>query len=342
MTALKKYQKLESSGLWRDAPEAQRREVVVAFGDSSLILSDPRTDSALSHWSLPAVQRLNPGETPALFAPDAEAEPGETLEIDDPTMIGAIETVRGAVAQARSQPGRLRSTLLGGSLLALGLLGVFWLPQALIAQTAAMVPASKRTEIGRMALGDVTRLTGQPCAAPLGLHAAGLLSGRVLGAGGGQILFVRDGVRPAAHLPGNLILLSRTLVEDQDGPQVAAAYALVEKLREGADDPLIPILRHAGLIATLRLLTTGSLPDGAVAGYAETLLTAPHMALPDEVMLEAFRQASVASTPYAYALDPTGETVLGLIEADPYRSETPPPILPDDDWISLQTICQTE
>jgi hypothetical protein len=42
MTALKKYQKLESSGLWRDAADAQRREVVVAFGEASLILSDPR------------------------------------------------------------------------------------------------------------------------------------------------------------------------------------------------------------------------------------------------------------------------------------------------------------
>ena len=61
MTALKKYQKLESPGLWRDAPEAQRREVVVAFGEASLVLSDPRTGSALSHWSLAAVHRLNPG-----------------------------------------------------------------------------------------------------------------------------------------------------------------------------------------------------------------------------------------------------------------------------------------
>mgnify|MGYP006205154343 CR=1 FL=1 len=67
-TALKKYQKLESSGLWREAPELQRREVVVAFGEASLTLSDPRTEAALSHWSLPAVERINPGELPALYA----------------------------------------------------------------------------------------------------------------------------------------------------------------------------------------------------------------------------------------------------------------------------------
>ncbi len=341
MTALKKYQKLESSGLWRDAPEAQRREVVVAFGEASLILSDPRSGSALSHWSLPAVRRMNPGEMPALFAPDTETE-AETLELDDATMIGAIETVRGAIATARARPGRLRGAIVGGGTVAALLLAVFWLPPALIAQTASMVPPSKRAEIGRMALNDLTRLTGIPCAAPLGLRAAARLADRVMGSGGGQILFLRDGVRPATHLPGNLVLLSRRLVEDQDGPDVASGFALAETLRAKANDPLIPILRHAGLIATLRLLTTGTLPEGSVAGYAETLLTAPAAPLADDVLLEALRQATFASSPYAYAIDPSGEAVLGLIEADPYRAQTPPPILPDGDWISLQAICQTE
>src|SRR5690606_10694329 len=90
MTALTKYQKLECTGLWRDAPDAQRREVVVNFGEASLTMSDPRSELALSHWSLPAVERMNPGEMPALYAPGPEAD--ETLELDDPDMIAALET----------------------------------------------------------------------------------------------------------------------------------------------------------------------------------------------------------------------------------------------------------
>ncbi|PZQ95969.1 MAG: hypothetical protein DI533_17680 [Cereibacter sphaeroides] len=341
MTALKKYQKLESPGLWRDRPEAQRREVVVAFGDASLVLSDPRTGSALSHWSLPAISRLNPGALPAIYAPDTETE-AETLEIEDATMIGAIETVRGAIAGARSRPGRLRGLVLGSGAIVIGLLAIFWLPQALITQTAALVPESKRAEIGRMALADVTRVTGMPCATPLGLRAEGKLAERVLGPGKGQILLMRDGVHPAAHLPGGFILLSRELVEVQDGPQVAAGFALAEYLRSQNADPLVPILRHAGLIATLRLLTTGTLPAGSVAGYGEKLLATPPEPLSDSDVLIAFTGAMLASSPYAYALDPSGETTLGLIEADPFRAETAPPILPDGDWISLQAICQAE
>lgn len=338
MTALKKYQKLESSGLWRNAPDAQLREVAVAFGDASLVLSEPKSGSALTHWSLPAVERLNPGAEPAIYAPDGEA--AETLEIEDPTMIGAIETVRGAIASARARPGRLRTFIITGAVLGAFLISVLWLPDALIAQTASLVPPAKQAEIGRMVLDDVTRLTGIPCSDPLGLKAEEKLAARVLGPGGGQILVVRDGVRPSAYLPGNLILLSKGLVEDVDGPDVASGFAIAEKTRATLSDPMVPILRHAGLIATFRLLTTGTLPADAVSGYGEVLLSAPAAPVPDETMLEAFRVAGIASSPFAYAIDPSGEAVLGLIEADPYRAKTPPEILPDGDWVSLQTVCQ--
>ncbi len=339
MTALKKYQKLESSGLWRSATDAQRREVVVAFGKASLILSDPHTGTPLTHWSLPAIRRINAGAHPALYAPDSGAE-AETLEIEDATMVGAIETVRGAIDHARARPGRLRSGVTAAGVAGAILLCVLWLPQALITQTAAMVPDSKRAEIGRMALADEIRVTGLPCAQPLGQRAAARLSERVLGKAGGQILFVRDGVRTAAHLPGNIILLSRHLVEDQDGPDVAAGFALAEKLRTEIADPLVPLLRHAGLVATVRLLTSGMLPEGSLDGYAEAALLAPPLPLPAPLLLERFRSAGIATSPYAHVLDPTGETLPALIEADPFHGDAPPPILPDGEWISLQNICQ--
>ena len=85
MTALKKYQRLESPGLWRETPDAQRRDVVVAFREATLVLFDPKTEKPLSHWSLPAILRANPGELPAIFVPAPEDD--ESLEIDDTMMI---------------------------------------------------------------------------------------------------------------------------------------------------------------------------------------------------------------------------------------------------------------
>ena len=79
-TALAQYQRLESTGLWRETPEAQRRELIVRMGEATLILSDPRSGAVVTHWSLPAVERLNPGVTPALFSPGEDA--AETIEIE--------------------------------------------------------------------------------------------------------------------------------------------------------------------------------------------------------------------------------------------------------------------
>ena len=48
------------------------------------------------------------------------------------------------------------------------------------------------------------------------------------------------------------------------------------------------------------------------------------------------------SSPYAYSRDPSGETALPLIEADPYRDRPPErPVLDDTDWVALQGICGT-
>ena len=54
---------------------------------------------------------------------------------------------------------------------------------------------------------------------------------------------------------------------------------------------------------------------------------------------ELFAAAQLPSTPFAYAVDVTGEETLGLIEADPMQGRSVEPILSDAEWISLQGIC---
>jgi hypothetical protein len=338
MTALKKYQKLESLGLWRDAPQDQRRNVVVSFGAASLILSDPKTDLALSHWSLPALERRNPGDLPAIYAPGHDA--AETLELDDADMIAALETVQAALATRKPRPGRLRGTLIGIATLSVLGLGVFWLPGALIKHTAAVVPAAKRAEIGELALRDVIRLTGAPCAHPLGQKALAEMSERLFGPANTPILLaVREGPTPALHLPGDVIVLSGGLFEAQNGPQAAAGAALAEQARAMARDPLIPVLEHAGLVATVRLLTTGDLPEGALNGYGEKMLNTPPFAVAPNTLLASFANAGVPSTPFAQVLRANTPEAAFLVQHDPFAKALPPALMPDEAWVSLQAIC---
>ena len=340
MTALSKYQRLESAGLWRENAEAQRRDVVVNLGDASLVLSDPRSDMPLGHWSLPAVTRLNPGTRPAIYAPGPDAS--ETLEIADDDMIAALETVHRAIEAARPRPGRLRGAAVGALVLTLGALAVFWMPDALIEHTARVLPPATRAQVGQIALDDLVRLTGQPCSARRGTEAMGRLALRVFpGQEPPAVIVVRQGVPAALHLPGRQIVLNESLLASQDGPEVAAGHMIAERMRAEVADPMIPLLHHAGLIATFRLLTTGQLPARAVQGYAETRIAAPPLPLPDDALLARFAQAGLPSSPYAWAVDPSGEAVLPLIEGDPLRGLVADPLLTDESWISLQDICTT-
>ena len=337
MTALKEYARLESGGIWRAGEDIQRKDVIVSFGDATLVIADT-AGRPLAHWSLPAVERMNPGTRPAVFAPDVAAT--ETLEIDDPTMTDAVEKVRKTLARARPRPGRLRWLGMGLSVAMVAALAVFWLPDAITRQTLSVVPLSKRSEIGATLLGHTQALTGPSCRSDLGRQALDELKIRALGPDfPGQIVVLPSGIAQALYLPGGIITLNRAVVEDHEDPAVAAGHVVAAAASARLIDPLEPILRQAGLRATVTLLTTGDLPPGMLRAYAEVLVAAPAPVLPDAELVASFADAVIPSTPYAYALDLTGETTLGLIEADPMSGRDVPQILQDGDWVALQGIC---
>lgn len=336
MTALTKYARLEATGLWRAGVDAQRREVVVSIGEATLMITDLRTNAALTHWSLAAVERTGSGY-PALFHPDGD--PDETLEIAEAEdeMIVAIETLRRAVARARPRPGRLRWLGVALSVSAVVALGVFWLPGALHSHALSVVPPVKRAEIGASLLTRIARVGGAPCRAPGTDTALRILAART---GVARITILPGGVSETLLLPGGTMLLNRTLVEDHEDPHVAAGFILAELARQDETQALSNLLDHAGLRGTAGLLTTGVLSDEALDAFAEAAL-AQTRPMPDrEALLERFEAARLPVTPYAYARDISGETTLALIEADPLAGVATDPIMRDGDWLRLQAICE--
>lgn len=340
MTALDAYQRLEALGLWRPSPEAQRREVVVSLGDATLTITDTN-NQALAHWSLAAVERTNPGTRPAIFYP--HGDPDETLELaeDASEVIDALETLRRVVAKRRPRQGRLRLVILIAMLIAVGAALWSWLPGAVTAHALKVVPPVKRAEIGAELLARIERVSGPPCAAPSAQEPLRALSRRVLGQSrADQLTVLRAGVQSTAHLPGGRILLGRSVIEDTEDPNVPAGHIIAEAMRLTSSDPLGALLSHAGPFAALRLLTTGALDSASLDAYAEHLVMAPPTAIDTGTLLKGFAAAEISAVPYAYALDPSGEATLQLIEADPFQGTTPRPVLRDADWLRLQTICE--
>ena len=335
MTALREYERLEASGLWRPTPEDQRREVIVSIGEATLTIAD-MNDRALTHWSLAAVERKNPGHFPAIYHPDGD--PGETLELaeDETAMLEAIERLRAAITRARPRPGRLRLVGVATSTALVLLVLLVWLPGAMRRHTVQVVPEIKREEIGAALLGRIERVAGRACDTAETRPVLRRLARRT---GAQRLVVLRTGVKDTLHLPGGIILMNRSVIEDYEDPAVAAGHILVERARAQQVDPLAEFLSHGGPVATFRLLTTGHVTQGALDRYAEEVLAAPRPELSEAQILAAFARASVPSTPYAYALDITGESVLGLIEADPMAGKQPEPVMPDRDWVLLQGIC---
>ena len=333
MTALKKYQRLEASALWRDRPGARAREVILGLREATVILSDPRSEAPLTQWSLPAIARLNPGQMPARFAPGIDA--GEELELTDAEMIAALETVHKALERRKPRPGRLRGLILGATALAVVGVVVFWLPGQMKSYAASVLPGPTRADLGAEALADLARLTGQPCKSVPGRRAASLLAERLFPDAPPRIEVLPEGLGQPAYLPGDILLLPAALVERTDGPDTLAGHLLVQAEAAKTADAVDPLLAYAGLGATLRLLTTGALPPEALKGYGERFLSAAPPPPPDTAQLvTAFQLAQVSSASYAASTKDSG-----LLQQDPYPLGAPLPVLSDENWLELQAIC---
>jgi hypothetical protein len=332
MTALDKYQRLEGPGLWSGAVEAHRREVVVSFGEATLVILDNRSNAILSHWSLPALTRLNPGEIPALYCPSGDT--GEILELDDDTLIEAMEAVRNAVSSPASRRKRRLGISAAGTALLL-LAAFIWLPGAIVRHTSSVVPAAKRAQIGRLALEDLLTDAPEQCRNALAAQAMTRLQERVF-----------DGPRPVAvvtgladtagmimHLPGGLIVVNNRLLDRLQDSDAFAGFLLAEVERSGETDPLADILAYSGVQATLHLLTTGDLPLASVAGYAARLLQQPAHEIDAEDLIELFERAALSPNAYAAA---ASVDLAAFADMDTTSTR---PAMTDGDWVSFQNIC---
>lgn len=338
MTALTDFQRLEAQGSWRAAPDAPLREVIVSLGEATLILSDPKTEQPLSHWSLPAVVQMNPGALPAIYAPGA-AGADETVAIDDPLMIQAINRVQGAIASHRAYRGRLRGVLLVLVILAVFGWLIFWLPGALIAHAARIAPPAQARDIGMAILADLERESGAICSRESGQAVLNWLAPRLLGPDA-VVRVVPGPLGGARRLPGDVYVIGSDLLRTAPGPEAAAAHLIAARLAVADQDLRQAAVHHAGLLASVRLMTLGYLPQAAMQGFGAAMLLSPVPRPADADLLAALAERGIPADPYARTIDPTGQTVMPLIEGDPFRNAPPArPLLTDEQWLALQQIC---
>jgi len=326
-TVLEAYQRLDAEPAWRPDHATQARNVVVSIGEATLTISD-LNDVALAHWSLPAMSRNNPGRTPAIFSIDQDAP--ETLEVNDPEMIDALERVMKAVRKGGGRRGSVRLAMTTAIVGGLCLLVALWLPGALARYAAGIVPEATRASLGARLMGHVETLTGATCDKAPGDAALLALERRLFPRQEATLSVVPSALSGARMLPGDHILLSHRLVEDYETPSVAGAYAAEQAVKNSPEDTVVALLTNAGPVAVMRLLTTGDLPDAALRRHAEVVVGLP---------LEAVDIAAVAPrlADAGLSVDELADAVQGEAPATETTASTP--ALSDGEWIALQSIC---
>ncbi len=341
--ALTPYRRLEGTALWRAGPGAEAREVAARLGMTSLSLTDVKTGAIVAQWALAAIIRTNPGALPARYRPSAE-EGGEELTTDDELLIDALERVRLALERPKRGRWLSRSALILGLVLVLA--AAFIVPRAVLERAAAMAPEALRAQAGREAL---ERLVGpgtgvRLCAHPAGRQALTALRNRLLGPA--WRVLVIDGLPlfVAGHLPGRIVLLDRALVERLDSPEALAGWIVAQALVHEARDPMRDVLRHAGIRAVLAMLTQGTLPEGALVGYARTRLPGTPF-WPSATALRAQLAAlGIPLMPFVQSLPTEAARLATALQAEASladRVPPPEPLLTDGEWLTLQAICET-
>jgi hypothetical protein len=331
MTAIKEFERLEALGLWRATAHAQRKEVVISFGDTTLVLSDIN-NRPLTHWSMAAIKHRGAGDNGTIFTVDDVGE--ETLEIEDPTMIAAIGKIRASIEARRPHPGRLRWFLGAAIMIAFLAFSLFWLPNALTRYAAGIVPDSKAVDIGDALLESIRKTTGSACSTPSGERALRRLEDRTIGAPSNRIRIIAMGSRPSLHLPGGNILLNHRLTTQSDDASLLAGYAIMERAAQDETEPLLELFKSLGIRKTLNFLGTGNIQNSDLEKFADNRLFGPHATPSAQTMLDLFEVAQIPHGRFAtHAKRPD------LLEKPDLEPEQYDPILNDNDWISLQEIC---
>lgn len=378
MTALDKYAKLEAIARYRDGPTDRMREVVLSFGERTLMIVG-LDDQPISHWPLVNVHRMSaPGDTMVLLAPFEGST--ERIELGDPDMIEAIDTIvprKDTPRRHRRRPLRVWRMILG-----IGVLGtaaaLVWAWPMLMERVVDLVPRDRAIVIGDVVRAEILSemgleedAAGATCADPEGRAALDQLLSLASTVGSVEGAFpdgtLREQVSVLDHpatlvlgLPGGDILLTRGMIDIAGTPEALTAILAHEIAHVRARNPMRKILRHATLSEkaahVLGDLINEPVPKSAATALTSKAYLADEDAHADAAVTKMLNNAALPTTPYAallFRLDVTAAPgprygdLHPLLKIRASRADaadavgTAPykPVLSDRDWLVLQTIC---
>lgn len=343
LTALDKYIRLEAAGRWREAPGDAWREVLVSFGNATLVLSS-FDEEPLTHWSLAATERIVHEEGLAVYAPDAGTD--EVLEVRDADMIEAIAEVS-QIARVRPRtaprPRRLRKLVFPAVVIVALVVAAVLGPDALRARAYALVTAEQAEVISNRIR---TALNLPVCATPEGRRSMRRLIQRVAPSARAEVVVWDNApssqpnasVPPAVTLPDGSVLLSRRLVERTSTAETVAGWLALATAGGRGASALKGWTDGMDPFAALRFLTSGTVNRTDITRMARLTREVSHAPAPESITTALAALAAAGIDPQPLLRDlATRFPDLALPQVP--AGETTPALPRDADWVALQNIC---
>lgn len=334
MTALDQYIRLEATGRWRETSDSDWREVLVSFGNATLVLSD-FDEEPLTHWSLAAIARVDGGNGPALYAPDAGTP--ELLEIADPEMVGAIaEVARMArIRRPAARRGRAGARWLLPALGAAALLGLaaLWGPGALRTRAFALITPE---QAGLVAENIRNRLDARTCTTPEGTRSLSRLAARVTP--GTRVLVMNWDTPLLSVLPDGTVLIARPLVERSGAGETVAGWIALGAASGPEASPLHAWVQGLTVPGLLAFLASGEIGARDVAAMTDAIAGSRYAPEAARVArtVRTLDDRGVDAGPFL--ADMAGRYPDLALPGDP-GTDAPAVIPRDQDWVALQNIC---
>lgn len=253
MTALEKYLRLEAVGIWKETPTHDPVEVLVSFGDATLLLTDFQ-EQHLAHWALAATSCVQSSGETAVYTPDTEGF--ETLEIDNAQMVRAIAQVSRATTLKRPNPPVLRWLVIG-ALVASFAYAIYSAPSALRAQAVRMTSADSARNLGAEMLAT---LDLQVCNQKRGNEAQKLLVTRTFPDGEVRLIIAKH-TPDGAVFPGGILVVGNTLLQTLKTPEQLAVWMQFMMQSEANMDAVSRLFEGSGFKPLFSYVTSGILPD---------------------------------------------------------------------------------
>lgn len=367
-----RYDLLEAPGRYFDGETAAAREVIVKFGNATLVLMNAR-GTPIAHWSLAGLRHVGEKGHALTLTPDYQSD--ERLTVEDSVMTEAIRAVCPDLHKAPAGRPSRWPRVVGWTAAALAsiYLIIFHLIPALADQLAVLIPPDAEVAMGEEMVEQFADLLTEGedarfCASPAGDRALAAMTDRLAAHAESHVpLTVRvldHSMINAFALPGGQIVIFEGLLREAESPEEVAGVLAHEIGHVVARDPTRLTLRSAGSAGILGLILGDFTGATVTVALSEALLRSGYQrgaeAEADEFAAALLAAEALPTGPFAgfflklkekFGDAPkflthlsTHPDLAGRAEktqaADTVGDAPFTPVLTDQEWVALRNICQ--